>query len=101
MADEVGNTMRHRIAVALFVILGAIVIGDGLVKSRRAEQNSSTLTSRVAALSPQQLAVSVAECDARQRQGGSGPHDAAFCAEVSRRLDNQPLQIVDTPNRMP
>jgi hypothetical protein len=93
--------MKYKIAVTLFMVLCAIVIGDGLVKSKRAERNSSLITETVAALSPQQLAVSVAECDAQQRPGQARPHDAAFCAEVSRRLDNQPLQIVDTPNRAP
>ena len=95
------DTVKYKIALILGAILGAIVIGDGLVKSMRAERHSSQLTATVGVLSPQELAASVVECEAPLQPGKPRRHDAAYCAEVSRRLDNQPLQIVDTPARKP
>ena len=95
------DTVKYKIALTLGAILGALLIGDGLVKSMRAERHSSQLTATVRALSPQELAASVAECEAPLQPGKARRHDAAYCAEVSRRLDNQPLQIVDTPARKP
>ncbi len=95
------DTVKYKIALTLGAILGAILIGDGLVKSMRAERHSSQLTATVEALSPQELAARVAECESPPQPGKPPRHDAAYCAEVSRRLDNQPLQIVDTPARKP
>jgi hypothetical protein len=93
-----GHLRWHKSALAVLVILGgAIVIGDGLFKSNRAERKSTALRTAVAELSPQELALSVAACDAPPRPGESPRRDAAYCAEVSRRLDDQPLQIVETP----
>jgi len=89
--------MKYKVAVGALVILAAILIGDGYRNSRRAEQNTSNVRAAVLALSPQQLAASGTECDTQRRPGEPPPHGAAYCAEVSRRLDDQPLQIVDLP----
>ena len=93
-----GHLRWHKFALAVLVILGgAVVIGDGLFKSNRAERNSTALRTAVAELSPQELAARVAACDAPSPQAESPRRDAAYCAEVNRRVDNQPLQIVETP----
>ncbi len=82
-------------AIVLLVIIGAVVIGDGFLKTRHIEQNTSKLKAAVSALSIQQLAVSIADCDAERPPGERRLHDAAFCEEVRRRLDTEPLQSVD------
>jgi hypothetical protein len=93
-----GDLRWHKFALAALAILGgAMVIGDGLLKTKRAERNTTSLRAAVAALSPQELAVSVAACDASAGRGEPPRRDPAYCAEVSRRLDDQPLQLVETP----
>jgi hypothetical protein len=87
--------MKYKSAVVALAILGAVVIGDGLLKSRHVEQSASKLRAAVAALSIQQLAVSIVDCDAQHRQGERRAHEAAFCEEVRRRLDTEPLQSVE------
>jgi hypothetical protein len=89
--------MKYKAAIVLLVILSAVVIGDGLLKSRHVEQKTSKLRAAVAALSIQQLAVSIVDCDAERPQGGRPLHDAAYCEEVRRRLDTEPLQSVEIP----
>jgi hypothetical protein len=89
--------MKYKAALVLLVILSAVVIGDGFLKSRHVEQNTSKLKAAVAALSIQQLAVSIVDCDAQHPQGGRRLHDAAYCEEVRRRLDTEPLQSVEIP----
>ena len=87
--------MKYKAAIALLVILSAVVIGDGFLKSRHVEQNTSKLRAAVSALSIQQLAVSIVDCDAQRPQGERPVHDAAYCEEVRRRLDTEPLQSVE------
>jgi hypothetical protein len=87
--------MKYKAAVVALAILSAVVIGDGFLKSRHVEQSTSKLRADVAALSVQQLAVSIVDCDARHRQGERRAHDAAYCEEVRRRLDTEPLQGVE------
>ena len=89
--------MKYKAALVLLVILSAVVIGDGFLKSRHVEQNTSKLRAAVAALSIQQLAVGIADCDAQHPKGERGLHDAAYCEEVRRRLDTEPLQSVEIP----
>ena len=87
--------MKYKAAIGLLVILSAVVIGDGFLRSRHVEQKTSKLREAVSALSIQQLAVSIADCDAQRPQGGRPLHDAAYCEEVRRRLDTEPLQSVE------
>jgi hypothetical protein len=91
------NAMKYKVAVAVLVVLCAIVIGDGYRITRRTEQNKHTLHTAVAELSIQQLAASIKECDTPRDQHKPPIHDAAYCEEISRRLDTQPLQIVEAP----
>jgi hypothetical protein len=84
------------VAVGVIVILAVIFMGDGYLRTRRADQKSGALRTAVSAMSIQQLAKASEECDLAQA-GGRVHHDAAYCAEVFRAIEDQPLQIVDTP----
>ena len=70
------------------------------IETRRTE-NTSKRRAAVSALSIQQLAVSIADCDAQRPQGARPLHDAAYCEEVRRRLDTEPLQSVEIAARIP
>jgi hypothetical protein len=94
--------MKYTGAVIVLACLAAIFIGDGLVKTKRAGQKAQSLTATVSALSPQELAARVRDCEAAGQPGPTRPpYDAAYCAEVMRVINNQSLQIVTTPRRMP
>ncbi len=88
------------VAVGVVVILAVIFMGDGYLRTRRAEQKSGALRTAVSAMSIQQLARAAEACDLAQA-GGRVHHDAAYCAEVFRAIEDQPLQIVETPRPPP
>ncbi len=90
--------MRY-LAVVGVVILGVVVIGDGFIKTRHAEQSTSNLRATIAAMSIQQLAGALRDCDPPPGAGQPLKHDAAYCAEVMRVIEDRPLQAVDTANR--
>jgi hypothetical protein len=89
--------MQYRVAVIVSVVLGAVIVADGIVKTSRARLHVSTVKSKVSTMSQRQLAVGVKECDAPPESGERSKHDADFCAEVTRALDDEPLQIVQVP----
>ena len=91
--------MKYKLAAAVLLLLCAIVIGDGFRITRRTEQSKQKLHTAVAELSIQQLAASIKECDTPPDQHKPPIHDAAYCEEIGRRLDTQPLQIVEAPDR--
>jgi hypothetical protein len=91
------TAMKSKVAISVVVVVCAIIIGDGYRITRRTEQSKHTLHTTVAELSIQQLAASIKECDTPRDQRKPPIHDAAYCEEISRRLDTQPLQIVETP----
>jgi len=86
--------MKYTGVVIVALILGAVMIGDGYRHSMRVTRNTSTLKARVAALSIQELARSSQECDSSLSPGEAVKHDAAYCAEVWRVIEAQPLQAV-------
>jgi hypothetical protein len=88
-------------AVIAVVIFGGMVIGDGYLKTRRAEQSTSTLHANVSSLSIQQLAGELRDCDPPPGSGQPVNHDAVYCAEVMRVIEDRPLQAVDTAPRSP
>jgi hypothetical protein len=83
------------VAVALLAILGALFLGDGYVKTRRIEETSSTLRAHLAAMSIQELAGRVRECDPPIGSDQRVTRDAAYCAEVMRAIEDRPLQAVE------
>lgn len=94
--------MKITAAIIIFVGLAALVVGDGWVRTRRAETKTQTLRAVVAAMSPQELAIRVQECEPTEsRAPAPAAHDAAYCAEIMQVVDNQPLQIVTAPPTAP
>jgi hypothetical protein len=89
------------LAVIGAVLLAGIVIGDGYVKTRHAEQSTSTLRATIAAMSIQRLAAELRDCDPPPGSGQAVKRDAAYCAEVMRVIEDRPLQAVDTEHRSP
>jgi hypothetical protein len=87
--------MHYRVAIIVSVILGATLITDGIVRTSRARQHVSMVKTNVSAMSQRQLAAGVGECDASPASTVSAKRDGDFCAEVTRALDDQPLQIVN------
>ena len=87
--------MKFTIAAIVSMILCAIVIGDGYIKSRRAKQNAVTVSSSLATMSIQELSRRSEECDQSQGRGQPGKHDADFCAQVWREIEARPLEVVD------
>ncbi len=87
--------MKYTGAVIVFACLAAIFVGDGLVKTKRATHKAQSLSATVSALSPQELAARVRDCEAAGQPTQARPsYDAAYCAEVMRVIDNRPLQMV-------
>ncbi len=86
--------MKYKVAVVAVVILAAIFMGDGYLRTRRADQKTTALKTAVSTLSIQQLARASEECDSAQLPDGEVKHDVAYCAEVYRAIEAEPLQIV-------
>ena len=84
--------MKYTVAMVILFVLGAAVIGDGYVKSVRAEQYTLKVRATVSALTLQQLATTVWECDAQR--GAPRAHGPIYCSEASSRLDSLPLEAV-------
>jgi len=84
--------MKYTVAMVVLVTLGAMVIGDGYVKSVRAEQHTLLLRASLSKLSVQQLAARSGECFSRPGNRGPINHDAAYCAEVVQALSAKPLE---------
>jgi len=89
--------MKYKVTVVAVVILAVIVIGDGYLRTRQANQREVTLKASVAGMSIQQLARLSAECDSAQSPGAPVTHDAGYCAEVWREIEARPLQAVKVP----
>jgi hypothetical protein len=87
------------VAVIVIAILGGIVIGDGYLRTRRADQSRTTLHANISAMSIQQLAGEVRDCDPPVGSGQPVNHDTAYCAEVIRVIEDRPLQAVRPPQR--
>jgi hypothetical protein len=84
--------MKYTVAMVVLMTLGAIVIGDGYVKSVRAEQHTLLLRASLSKLSVQQLAARSGECLSGPGDRGPANHDVAYCAEVVQALSAKPLE---------
>jgi len=93
------NKALQSLAVIGVVVLGGTVIGDGYLKTRRAEQSTSTLHATVSAMSIQELAGALRDCDPPPGGGPPLNHDAVYCSEVMRVIEDRPLQAVDTARK--
>jgi hypothetical protein len=81
--------------VVAVAIVAAIFMGDGYLRTRRADQHTSVLKSKVSAMSIQELARASAECDSEKSPDVQAKQDAGYCAEVFRAIEAEPLQIVE------
>ena len=91
--------MKYKVTVAAAAaaaVLAVLFLGDGYLRTKRADQKTGALKTAVSTMSIQQLAKASQECDLAQA-GGQVNHDAGYCAEVFRAIEDQPLQIVETP----
>ena len=89
--------LKYKVTVVVGAILAVIIVGDGYLRTRHADQKASGLKSEVSAMSIQQLARASEECDSAQSSGAPPKHDEAYCAEVFRAIEAEPLQIVQPP----
>jgi hypothetical protein len=87
--------MKYTVAMSVLAALAILVVGAGEVQTRRAAQHTLMLRTTVSMLSLQQLAVDLRECDPPRWPGEHLNRDTAFCTEVTRALDAQPLQAVE------
>lgn len=85
--------MKFRAVAAVSLILGASLIVDGYLNSRRAEHRIAVRTTTLKAMNIQELAARVRECDPPEGTAPSN-RDADYCAEVMRAIEAQPLQAV-------
>jgi len=88
---------KYKVTVGALVILAVLFLGDAYLRTRSAAQKTSELKTAVSAMSLQQLAAASKECDEALSLGGRAKHDAAYCAEVFRAIEDQPLQMVEVP----
>jgi hypothetical protein len=93
--------MKYTVATIVLVTLGAIVIGDGYIKSVRAEQHTLVLRAALSKMSVQQLAARSWECSSQLGARSPANHDTAYCAEVVQALSAKPLEgFVIVPREM-
>ena len=88
---------KYKVTVGALVILAALFLGDAYLRTHSAAQKTSELKTVVSAMSVQQLAAASKECDEAVSLRGRPAHDAAYCAEVFRAIEDQPLQMVEMP----
>jgi hypothetical protein len=96
-ADVLLVELKYKVMVVAVAILAIIVVGDGYLRTRRADQKAVGLRSAVSAMSIQQLARASEECDSTQSPGAPPKHDPGYCAEVFRAIEAEPLHMVQPP----
>jgi hypothetical protein len=87
------------VTLSAAVVLATLVfIGNGYLNTRRADRKAEDLRAKVHAMTLQDLAAAIARCDAApapDEAGRAAPRrNAAYCEDVTRELDNRPLEIV-------
>ena len=101
LASQVDNPVKYIIvAISAAVVLATLVfVGSGYLSTRSADRKADDLRGKVHAMTAQDLAAAIARCDATpspdEPRGGAVRHDAAFCEDVAREVDNRPLEIVN------
>jgi hypothetical protein len=89
------------VMVVLLAIFGALFLGDGYLKTRRIDQTASAVRASLSAMSIQELARRVRECDPPTGSDQRVIHDTAYCAEVMRAIEDRPLQAVEVKPSAP
>lgn len=89
--------MQYTIAIVVVAICGAIFLGDGYFRTRRAEQKTAHVRSDLAAMSIQELSVRSKECDDSRAGRDAVNRDSGYCEAVWREMEARPLQIIDAP----
>lgn len=96
--------MKYQVmAVIVLLALAVLAIGDGYLRTRRAERSVAVMKSRVSQMSIQQLARAEADCDsalpASVPQASAPLHrrDADFCEGVARAIEAEPMHLVKVP----
>jgi hypothetical protein len=87
--------MKYTVAVVVLVIVAVIFIGDGYLKTRRAEHSASTRRTSLSSMSIQELSSLSEDCDLPPERRQSVKHDSAYCAEVWREIEARPFQAVE------
>jgi hypothetical protein len=86
-------------ATAAAILAAVAFVGSGYLHTRRAERNADHERAVVHAMTQQDLAAAIARCDAVPAgdipRDAAARHDAAYCEEVAREMDNRPLEIVE------
>jgi hypothetical protein len=87
------------IAVVAVLVLAVLAIGDGYLRTQRAERRVLTMKSRVSGMSIQQLARAAEECDSELAASAAPAmrRDAGFCEEVARAIEAEPMHLVTVP----
>jgi hypothetical protein len=88
-----GHFVKYRVAIIVSLVLAAILVADGFIRTSRTRHHVSVVKTNVGAMSEHELTAAVRECDPPEGSGEKAKHDGDFCAEVTRALDAQPLQI--------
>ncbi len=75
-------------------------VGSGYLGTRRAQHQADRERAVVHAMTQQELAATIARCDAATPPGdaprtAAARHAAAYCEDAAREMDNRPLQIVE------
>jgi hypothetical protein len=87
------------VTISAAALLGTLVfVGSGYLNTRRAERKADDLRAKIHAMTLQDLAAAIAQCDAApspdEPRRGAMRRDPAYCEDVTRELDNRPLEIV-------
>jgi hypothetical protein len=91
--------MKYKVmAVVALLVLAALAIGDGYLRTRRTDRRILTMKSHVSGMSIQQLARAAADCDsARPANAPVRGGDEEFCEEVARAIEAEPMHLVIVP----
>jgi hypothetical protein len=87
--------MKYNIAMIVLVLFGVVVIANGYIQSNRDKQKLLQIRATVSAMSPQKLAAGISNCDPVRSSGEHPKYKSTLCAEISRAIDEQRLELVD------
>lgn len=86
--------MKYTVATVVLSGFGVCVLGASELHEQRTGQTVAMLRGAVSAMSQRDLAIARRQCEP---SSGNSTVTVAYCAEVQRLLDSQPLQVVIRP----